>query len=252
MLVAMTDLHDLDDPGDLASTWCRMWNDDPALARSLVTDDARVWFGGAQNPDLHGVEDFETFVERYRTEKAVRFTPLTVAYDDGGDRFAYTWQARFPDGRERGGIDFYTLRDGRIAENWSVVGGRPMALPVRQSTVDDAAIAEACADWTRLWNGEIEAQRLVAPGFELWFGALDPITGSDAFAAFIERHRAERPGLRYVTHRRPVIDTERQLAGLTWTAALGERVVGGIDMLRFVDGTLMQVWSVTGDKGFSF
>lgn len=234
---------------DIANTWCHMWNDDPSLVESVATDDIRVWFGGAGSPDVVGAAALAGFVPRFRAERGVRFTPLTVATD--GERLAYTWQARFPDGSDHGGIDFYTVRDGRVAENWSVLTGRPHTLaPCRAS--GEADLAAVCEAWPRVWNGELDPRKLVDPDFQIWFGVSGLMTGADTFAAFLEGHRAEHPGLTYANHREPVIDTARQLAAMTWTVTQEDGVRGGIDLLQFVDGALAQVWSVTGDKAFTF
>jgi hypothetical protein len=218
---------------DIVNTWCRMWNDDPSLAGSVATEDVRVWFGGAGSPGVEGGAQLEAFVGRYRAE-----------------RLAYTWEALFPDGTERGGIDFCTIRDRRIAENWSVVGERAHDLTPRMPGGRQADLAEICAAWPRLWNGELEAPKLVDAGFRIWFGAAEPLDGADAFAAFVDAHRAAHPARRYANYRAPVIDTARQLAAMTWTATLGGEVLGGIDLLQCTGDALSQVWSVTGAKGF--
>jgi hypothetical protein len=235
---------------DIVNTWCRMWNDDPSLAGSVATEDVRVWFGGAGSPGVEGGAELEAFVGRYRAERGVRFTPLTVAVDDGGERLAYTWEALFPDGTERGGIDLCTIRDRRIAENWSVVGERAHDLTPRTPDSGQADLAEICAAWPRLWNGELEAPKLVDAGFRIWFGAAEPLDGAGAFAAFVDAHRAAHPARRYANYRAPVIDTARQLAAMTWTATLGGEVLGGIDLLQCTGDALSRVWSVTGAKGF--
>ena len=240
---------------DIANTWCRMWNDEPSLVGSIATDDIRVWFGGAGSPDVAGSTGLADFVARFRAERGVRFTPLTVATDDTGDRLAYTWHAHFPDGTDHGGIDYYTIRDGRVAENWSVLAGPPHTLVPRApggSPMPASDIAAVCEAWPQLWNGEIDARKLVDPDFGIWFGAQDQMTGADAFAGFVDRHRAERPGLTYAIHRDPLIDTDAQRAAMTWTVTRGDQVLGGIDLLQFADSALAQVWSVTGEKGLTF
>ena len=78
-----------------------------------------------------------------------------------------------------------------------MLAARPNTLlpqPSDSRTGPAADIAAVCEDWPRLWNGEIEAQKLVAPTFQIWFGSSDQVTGVDAFAAVTRRAPVRRPG----------------------------------------------------------
>jgi hypothetical protein len=247
---------------DLAQAWCEMWNEDPALARRLVTEDFRVWFGSTANGDeLQGPGELERFVARYREERGVRFTPRAVVADDGGERFAYSWDARYPDGTVHTGADTYTLRDGLIAENWSVVGDRHCTLepvPAAGPPAVTAELERLAQAWSPMWNGETGLTgELLADDFRIWFAATrsaaDDLTGPDGLAAYVTRFRAARPGLTFGQHRALIVDSTRQRAAFTWTGEISpDRSVGGIDLFQYGAGRIARAWSWTGGRPFTF
>jgi hypothetical protein len=255
---------------DLVTAWCQMWNDDADLARELASDDFRVWFGRSDaGSAITGAGDLAQFVGRYQRDKGARFTPRLVVWDERAQRLAFTWDASFPDGSAVGGIDICDLRDGLITRNWSVGGerpstipGLPAGLPASGSEASRTAAGALCEAWSPMWNGDTGlARELVTDDFRIWFGgqqvAADDLTGPDALAAYISRHREHRAGLRFAKHGAPVIDGTGQAAAFTWTASLrmpdGEsRQVGGIDLLQLSGGRFSRCWSVTGTAPIAF
>ncbi|MGO9081283.1 MAG: hypothetical protein ACLQDY_19960 [Streptosporangiaceae bacterium] len=253
----------------LAQDWCRMWNDDPALAHQLVTAGFRMWLGRSTGGDqVRGPADLAAFVTAYRAEQGVRFTPLVVAAGDGG-RLAYTWEAVFPDGATLGGIDVCTMHGGLVAENWSIAGERPNTLPGSAAgagsgrrAVRAERMRQLCADWSPMWNGEVSlAAELVSGDFRIWFGgiqtAADDLAGPGALADYVTKHRAGRPSLTFAKHRDLVIDAARQRAAFTWSARVslpdgGQREVAGIDLFTFAADRIDRAWSVTGARPFAF
>jgi SnoaL-like domain len=250
----------------LPDTWCRMWNDDPKLAHELVSADFRMWFGGSDGADaVRGPDGLAAFVEDYRRIQGITFAPRIVAVDDSGARIAYSWDATFPDGSVRTGIDVSTVDGGRVTGNWSVVAERrdilaPWSGPAAPAS--SAAIAATCHRWTPLWNGELElAPEIVADDFRIWFGAVAPaddeLVGPAAMADYVDRHRSGRPDLRFAEHGELVVDRVRQTAALTWSATVpvpgaADRTVGGIDLFGLAGGQLARVWSITGARPFQF
>jgi hypothetical protein len=252
---------------DLAQAWCEMWNEDPTLARRLVTEDFRVWFGSTANgDDLRGPGGLERFVARSRAERGVRFTPRVVVADDGGERFAYSWDARFPDGTVHTGADAYTLRGGLIAENWSVVGDRPSTLqpstmepmPDGGPSAETAELERVAQAWSPMWNGETElTAELLTDDFRIWFAATrsaaDDLAGPAGLADYVTRFRAAWPGLTFGKHRELIVDSARQRVAFTWTGTVPpDRSVGGIDLFQFRAGRICQAWSWTGGLPLTF
>jgi hypothetical protein len=96
------------------------------------------------------------------------------------------------------------------------------------------------------------AASLVTEDFRIWFGSSASadvdLAGPDGLAAYVTRHRATRPGLAFGKHRDLIIDTGRQRAAFTWSASIGERSVGGIDVLQFDAGRIDGAWPVTGQR----
>jgi hypothetical protein len=251
-------------PDQLAQAWLAVWNEDPALAHGLATDEVRLWLGGTDAADaLRGPGALERFVARYRDKQTVRFTPRVVLGDDSGKRLAYTWDAELADGTVLTGADAYTLRDGRISENWSLTGERQCVLAPSPGPAGPggsaADLERSCHAWPTMWNGQPElAADLVTPDFRIWFGAAasaaDDLAGPDALAAYVTRHRARLPGLAFAEHRDLIIDTSRQRAAFTWTVTLPEvpEPVGGMDVLQFAGGRIDRAWSWTGKHAFTF
>jgi SnoaL-like protein len=249
-----------------AAAWCRMWNDEPALAHVLAGEGFRMWFGGSAAGDgVRGPAELETFVAEYRRAHGIRFVPRVDFCGSG--RAGFTWDAHFPDGSVLGGSDVFALRAGRVVENWSIVGERPHGLPAAPaagSRLDADGLLALCAGWTSMWNGEVElARRLVGADCRIWFGARpaggDDLVGPDDLIDYVLRHRAGRPELRFAAHREPILDVERQRAAFTWTAtrpvpgAEGPpRVLGGMEVFQVVDGRVGRIWSLIGGRAFQF
>jgi hypothetical protein len=107
-------------PAEIPALWCRMWSEDASLAHQLLTADATQRSGVTDGLDnVVGPAATETFVRRYQQEVGIKFRPRTLVID-GTDRLAYTWDATRPDGSVTTGADVCYLRDGRVAENWTV------------------------------------------------------------------------------------------------------------------------------------
>jgi hypothetical protein len=116
-------------PAEIPAVWCRMWSEDPALAHQLLTEDGRQSSLKTTGLDtVIGPQQAEDFVRWYRGERGIRFVPRTLAID-GTDRLAYTWDATFPDGTVVTGADVCVLRDGLVAENWTVPAAERSTLP---------------------------------------------------------------------------------------------------------------------------
>jgi hypothetical protein len=252
----------------LPQTWCQMWNDNPELAYKLSDGDFRMWSGRSANGDaVAGADGLAQFVARYQREKGVRFTPRLVVADEQEQRLAFSWDAAFPDGTVRGGIDVCTLRGGLITENWTLAGERGMNLPPEHDRADRAKpvsrhdIAALCQAWSPLWNGDHDLPaEIVSDDFRIWFGAQrsadDALAGPAALADYVRRHREGRAGLHFAKHRDPVIDITGQSAAFTWSATLpladgGQRSIGGIDLFQITGGRFSRCWSVTGTRPFT-
>jgi hypothetical protein len=258
----MTTAKQVTNHEELAGAWCAMWNDEPGLARQLVSDDFRMWLGGSANGDaLRGPGELEGFVARFRAQRGIRYQPRVLAADDDGTRFAYSWDAVLPDGTVLTGADAYTLRGALITGNWSLVGDHRSALEPGAAgpAVPAADLARACQAWTPLWNGQAaSAAGLVSGDFRIWFAArasaADDLNGPGDLTGYVTRHRDRLPGLTFAKHRAPIIDSARQRAAFTWTAALpsAPHPVGGLDLFQFTGGQVGRAWSWTGQRPFTF
>ncbi|MBF6176340.1 nuclear transport factor 2 family protein [Nocardia blacklockiae] len=113
--------------------------------------------------------------------------------------------------------------------------------------------------WTELWNGDLDvAERILAPEFTLRYAqpgaeVFDSIRDPQALAQRIAAFRAERPGLKYETQGEPIIEMHGPRTGSVARpygarrpTPDGEMDVSGTDILRFVDGRIVEVWSVSG------
>ncbi|MBU2665715.1 hypothetical protein KOI35_19585 [Actinoplanes bogorensis] len=107
-------------PDEIPAVWCRMWSEDASLAHQLMTADARQWSGVVDALDpLIGPGPAEAFVRTYQRDVGNVFHARTLVID-GADRLAYTWDVTRPDGSVTTGADVCFLRDGRVAENWTL------------------------------------------------------------------------------------------------------------------------------------
>jgi hypothetical protein len=107
-------------PDEIPAAWCRMWSADAALAHRLLTGDGKQWSGATEGLDpLVGPTDTESFVRRYQGNVGNVFRPRTIVVD-GPDRLAYTWDVTRRDGSITTGADVCFLRDGLVAENWTI------------------------------------------------------------------------------------------------------------------------------------
>jgi hypothetical protein len=139
----------------LPHTWCTMWNDDPALAHDLLTAEGRQWSSTTSSlDDVVGPAATQRFIERYRRERGTRFTPRTLVVD-GPDRVSCTWDATLRGGTVRTGADMFVLRNGLVAQNWTLVGAEraPGPGPAGSGSCSRAQIAALAAGWRSVWNG---------------------------------------------------------------------------------------------------
>lgn len=113
--------------------------------------------------------------------------------------------------------------------------------------------------WVVLWNGDLAvAEEIIAPEATFRYAqpgadAFDSIHDPQALAKLIEQFRAERPGLRYEAQGIPVVQADGERSGIVARpygarrpTPDGELNVSGTDILRFVDGKIVEVWSVSG------
>lgn len=102
-------------------SWCRMWNEEPALAHRLIAEDGRQWAARLTGLDtVVGPRAAQEFVAAYAEKVGNRFEPRTLVIGD--DLVAYTWDATKRDGSVVTGMDFNVLRDGRVVDNWTFAG----------------------------------------------------------------------------------------------------------------------------------
>jgi len=120
--------------------------------------------------------------------------------------------------------------------------------------------------WVVLWNGDLAvAEEIIAPEATFRYAqpgadVFDTIHDPQALAKRIEQFRAERPGLRYEAQGIPVVRVDGERSGIIARpygarrpVPDGEMNVSGTDILRFVDGKIVEVWSVSGGaSGRSF
>ena len=122
----------------LMTNWLRMWNENPALARDLMTDDCRQWSGLTPGLDtVVGPEDQVRFVTAYRAKHLNVFRPRVLV--DGGDQLAYLWDVTLPDGTVWTGADANIVGAGRVSRNWTFVSNSRSARPrprTRRRTAD--------------------------------------------------------------------------------------------------------------------
>ncbi|WP_227982530.1 nuclear transport factor 2 family protein [Nocardia spumae] len=113
--------------------------------------------------------------------------------------------------------------------------------------------------WTAMWNGELElAERIMAPRFTLRYAqpgaeVYDTVRDPAAFARQIATFRAALPGQRFEVQGVAVVDIDHGRTGFVARpygsrrpGADGEIAISGTDILRVVDGLIVEVWSVSG------
>ena len=217
--------------------WCRMWNEDPSLAHRLMSDGCVQWSNRTEGLDtVVGPDEQERFVTGYRARHVNVFTPRVFV--DAGDRFAYLWDEKTPDGQLKTGLDVNILKGDSIHENWTFVGERRCDRPDPEPVAGDPArIDELRRRWVRLRNGQGELDDdVVTSDFALFQGesAVDPV---DFFR-----------GQAVVVHREPIVDVARGAVAFLWTA----NAVGGVDLLTVRDRRIARAWSLTGIRAFRY
>ncbi|PRY39042.1 nuclear transport factor 2 family protein [Umezawaea tangerina] len=206
----------------LMTVWCRMWNEDPALAHDLMTDECVQWSGNTTGLDaVVGPREQEEFVTAYRAEHVNVFTPRVLV--DGGDRFAYLWDVRTADGRVLTGVDVNVVRDGRVHENWTFVGERHDGQADPEPEAADRAVLE---DLALGWTGD------------------GPV--ADRFRGTA----ADDLDLAVTAHREVVVDPDRGRVALLRTT--GEDAVSGVDLFAVREGRVARAWSLTGVRPFRY
>ncbi|MDL5157863.1 hypothetical protein [Actinomycetospora termitidis] len=225
---------------DLALRWCRMWNAEPTLAHELLTPDAVQWSGLTPGlDDLVGPEPTVPFMTRWAIDPGPRFTPRLAAADGAG-WLAYCWDAVLPDGRILSGLDVNALRDGRVAENWTIAGDRRItaADPTPRSASRDVLLGVA-----RGWARGTEA--VLAPDVVLHsrLAEVGDVDGRDAVAAVLRARGAA------AVHREPIVDPDRGTATVMWTAPTGGN---GLDLLVVRDDRVVDVRSFPAARPFRY
>ena len=118
-------------PADMAERWNALWNGNLGLADTLLTDDFLIHFAGADAAALagdavRGPAQLATYIDGFRAARpGLRYTVESSPVGDATG-FAYRW-GEAGDIAERSGIDLVRVDGERIAEVWSVVGGRRFA-----------------------------------------------------------------------------------------------------------------------------
>jgi len=240
--------------------WCRMWNEDPSLAHDLMPDDCVQWSDHGDGLDtVVGPEEQERFVAGYRARHLNVFSPRALV--DAGDRFAYLWDVRKPDGQVLTGIDVNFLKDGYIRENWTFVAERhcerPDPGPEAAGRTDPATMEDLCHRWVRLRSGCAEsATDVVTSDFTMFSGtdSAGDVHGASELADLIGRPAGTDDLAAFTIHRQPVVDPAQGRVALLWTAVIGAQggSVGGVDLLTVRDGRFAHAWSLTGTRSFRY
>jgi hypothetical protein len=227
------------DNNKLMTIWCRMWNEDPSLAHDLMSDECVQWSDHTPGLDtVVGPSEQERFITTYRARHINAFTPRALF--DAGDRFAYLWDVRTPDGRVLTGADFNILAGGRIHENWTFVGERRCDWPAGSAAepVEASVIDGLCDRWVRFRNGESKLAGEVV---------------TDDFAQFSGTGSGDLATTDIAVHRRPVVDLAHGRVAFLWSAQSGAKgTVGGVDFLTVRDGRFAQAWTLTGVRAFRY
>ena len=111
--------------------------------------------------------------------------------------------------------------------------------------------------WTAMWNGELPAAKIVSPDCAVYFGRTPVVErptvthGPDALQRVVDEIRGRLPGARYGFDSQPLHHAEGADGGvitLLWFIDIpgrGDR--SGIDLLRYRDRAITEVWTLTGD-----
>jgi hypothetical protein len=112
--------------------------------------------------------------------------------------------------------------------------------------------------WTQMWNRELPAIEVVTPSCRTYFGRTPrtarPVTaiGPAELQATVDKIGSSIEGIRYGHVSAPlVVEGSTDQAGsftLLWDVqAPGFGVRSGIDIFRYNDDLITEVWSITGD-----
>jgi SnoaL-like domain len=112
----------------LAQSWTDLWNGDLDVAAAIVTDDFRIHFGTATDPtvpgdDVRGPAQLAAFIGAFREQRPGLRYQLDAPPLADATGFAIRWSAQRT-GVDVSGIDVVRVSEGRIAEVWSLTGGR--------------------------------------------------------------------------------------------------------------------------------
>jgi hypothetical protein len=114
--------------------------------------------------------------------------------------------------------------------------------------------------WTAMWNRELPAEKVMAPEFTLRYAqkgadAINETRTPAEFEATLDAWHQANPGTRFTPDGTAAVDLTPNPAGPTGIVArpyLATRTVdgatgavSGTDMLRLVDGLIVEVWSVS-------
>lgn len=139
---------DLNEITEVATNWCRMWSEDPALAHDLMAQECRQWSGVTAGLDVVvGPSQQEHFVTAYRAQHVNVFAARTVVAD--GDTFAYLWDVTLPSGTVKTGIDVNVLHNRLVQDNWTFVADSHMKEPdpAPGDRMSEGSLLTLVSDW---------------------------------------------------------------------------------------------------------
>lgn len=127
----------------------------------------------------------------------------------------------------------------------------------RETLSLDASPAALAQGWTDMWNRLMQAEEIVARDCRVYFGRKpntdrrSTTTGASELQEVVDGIAAQFPGIRYSFGSEPRHQWEGHKGGLVtllWNVeAPGASRRTGIDLLRWRDGRIREVWSITGD-----
>ena len=128
---------------------------------------------------------------------------------------------------------------------------------VRETPRRGASPAALAQGWTDMWNRLMRAEEIVARDCRVYFGRKpntdrpSTTTGASELQEVVDAIAAQFPGIRYSFESEPRYQWQGQRGGLVtllWNVeAPGASRRTGIDLLRWCDGRIREVWSITGD-----